>query len=149
MEEVADGRSHGVSTSTDPFKIRSYCKNNTFFALSKISNFSKIPHKQRALIWEMLEGLHGEFEVEMLFDANLRIGTIGQGITNGTVVENRLVNFPQSLFSRLAVNHLVQGDVCKIEEPMLPCKLLLRNILLQNQVNYSSLKSLCAYEVEG
>lgn len=33
------------------------------------SNFLKIPHRQRALIWEMLEALHGEFKVGMLFDA--------------------------------------------------------------------------------
>ena len=29
----------------------------------EISKISKIPHRQRALIWEMLEALHGEFEV--------------------------------------------------------------------------------------
>ena len=36
----------------------------------------------------MLEALHGEFEIGMLFDANWRIGTIGQGITSGTVVDD-------------------------------------------------------------
>lgn len=42
----------------------------------KIFNFSKVPHRLRALIWEMLEALHREFEVGMLFDANWRIGDL-------------------------------------------------------------------------